>query len=63
MKDRDIVIQTWKSSEGDLEIQHFLNDKYGTYLFGFNKKLIGKKAYNNCLTIIRTRLQEQGLIQ
>jgi hypothetical protein len=53
---RPFRIQTWKSSDGDSEQQHFLNDKYGTYVFGFNVELLGKKAYKEVLAIVTRAL-------
>ena len=50
-------IETWSSDKGDEEIHHFVEGKHNTYLFGFNRKLLGSIAYLEVREIINNRLQ------
>lgn len=53
---KKFYLQTWKSDDGEEELQHFLTDRFGTYVFGFNKKLLGMKAYQKVVAIIKKEL-------
>jgi len=57
MKNNKLHIEIWQSDLGNEEYQHFLNDKYGTYLFGMNKKLLGEKIYNQVLKMVKEKLK------
>jgi hypothetical protein len=47
-------IETWKSDKGDEEIHHFIAGT-NTYLFGFNRKLLGDDIYQFVRTLIEGR--------
>lgn len=45
-------IETWRSDNGGEEIHHFAEGEVNTYLFGFNKKLLGKKLYKKVKELV-----------
>lgn len=59
--ENEFYLQTWESDDGEEETQHFLNDKFGTYVFGFNKKLLGQKTYAKVKAIIKSALKHKKI--
>lgn len=57
MKDKKRTnVETWKSDKGQEEIHHFVEGAQNTYLFGFNRKLLGRIAYESVRRIVEDRL-------
>jgi hypothetical protein len=53
---KNLEIQKWQcQTTGDSELQHFLHPRC-TYVFGFNKKLLGAKCYKKVLAVIQQSL-------
>ena len=50
-------IETWTSDHGGEEIHHFINGTQ-TYLFGFNRDLLGESLYADVLQRVHIRLGE-----
>lgn len=53
----NIRIEKWESDKGSEEIHHFLYPETTTYLFGFNRQLLGEEAYQIVLEFVRLRLE------
>ena len=51
-------IETWKSDKGEEEIHHFVEGEQNTYLFGFNRKLLGNHLYRVVKALVQIRLDE-----
>lgn len=45
-------VEIWKSNKGKEEIHHFIEGTQ-TYLFGFNKKVLGTKLYKQVLNLVK----------
>lgn len=51
-------VERWVSNKGDEEIHHFVEGKPNTYLFGFNRKLLGYVLYQKVKQMVEERLNE-----
>lgn len=54
---KEIKIETWRSDKGDTEIHHFIEGTQ-TYLFGFNRDVLGEDLYRRVLLMVTKKLQE-----
>ena len=52
------TVEIWKSDQNQEEIHHFVAGERNTYLFGFNKKLLGHKLYKQVKALVNERLKE-----
>jgi hypothetical protein len=51
-------METWTSDKGGEEIHHFVEGEQNTYLFGFNRDLLGDTCYLEVRSLVLERLKQ-----
>jgi hypothetical protein len=54
-----MMVEIWISNRGREEIHHFLDHDQRTYIFGFNRQLLGDDLYRETLQKIEEKLHDQ----
>ena len=50
--------EVWTSDQNQEEVHHFVKGAQNTYLFGFNRRLLGEVAYRKVASIVDRRLKK-----
>jgi hypothetical protein len=53
-----VKIETWESDNNKEEVHHFVEGEQNTYLFGFNRRLLGEVLYEYVKGLVQARLQQ-----